>query len=178
MSYELCFFQNPKGIGPLIFSIGQMRLLPSFVPVVGINSWEKDVARGFQIYFGQVELIPQLQACTVYFSAPENESFRLAGIISHAERIFDGMRHQHAISGKVRITRNDDIGTLGQWPAKTSKRMTAHEHMVIQRRALKPGQIGGQVPGNLVVLSDHVVFSGGDNGRDKHGKVEDVEMAE
>lgn len=165
LGYSLHYF---KGVGIGVFFIGRMGFAPGFAPFSGRKFRKKDVAFRFDVHFGEVDLLPQMRGLPVNFAATDDENLLLAIVVSQSEGFRYRMDYQHAVGGKKGVAGDDHVDAFGQWSPDALETVAAHQHVVPQGSAFEPGQIGRQVPGYLVVLSDNPVSGDGDDGGDEH----------
>jgi hypothetical protein len=78
------------------------------------------------------------------------------------------MRYEHPVGTEERVAGDNYIGALGQWAANAPETFPAHNDMVFEGGFFEINQIGGQVPGYLVVFSNNAVFGNGYYRGDNH----------
>ena len=80
---------------------------------------------------------------------------------------FQTASHPHTLRGKARLPADHDIAAPRQGTADGLKGLAAHEDRLAHGQALEMREVRRQIPGQGIVVSDHIVVGRRDDQRDR-----------
>ena len=124
--------------------------------------------------FSQFDPIRARQEQFVYFCASHDRNMRCVG---ERQRFFDIVNDFSTVFGPIRGTCQNDMATAGEQARQALKRLAPHDHRRTGRQLLEATKIGGQVPGQRAIFSDHAIIGAGHD-EDNLGSVHTATGAE
>ncbi len=147
-----------------------------FRPGIG----KKDAALGLGLYPGQVDAVSQGKGLVVYLPPSDHENrgvrgpglagwrwvaLRLAGLLAFAgqqlsrllQRLFEAACALRSFGPPVRVAGNDDVAAIGQGLADGIVGFSTHQHDVPGGQLAEIAQVGGQMPGHALAVTDDAV---------------------
>src|SRR3989344_3300636 len=85
------------------------------------------------------------------------------------QRVLQGRNHLTPFCNKILLPRDDNILSLRQWMPDRFVRLASHNDRLSKRDRAEVLQILRNIPRNLPVIADHIVFRSGGNEGNAHG---------
>lgn len=119
-----------------------------------VNLRKEDIAGGFLMDFGQLELVSNLESLTVHLLPSGNEYFIGP---AYGQRFLEGMHHDDTIGGPPPLSGYHHRGSSGKSEANRFIGLAAHDQSLTHRESLEALLLTSQSPWNVLPVADHPI---------------------
>src|SRR5690606_6161962 len=158
-------FVNLKSIAIGMSFVRRMALFRNQPPGLFVQFRKKTIAGQCCMHPGKVDAVDYGKCFFIYFGPSYHEYFRFACTV--VECRCKRVNHLGTFGSIRRLPCDNNVSPVGERFADRFIRFPAHDDGMARSGTLEKAQVIGQVPKQLVVLADGVIFCGSYNGRYK-----------